>query len=156
MEWIESSSIKSDESLGNGPGDKKNQVTRVHLEFGWDHPQVLGGCMRQWRGKSTLGEINCHSLRRLRAAAPTTTALVAITYLRGKRCNAEGECRPHPCLVLLRWFCTCWHSCWWLLHKRPGSVRPCLVQDSRDAEGEEGPEATALAQHWPSAPLGQQ
>lgn len=70
----------------------KNQVTRVHLEFGSDHPQVLGGCMRQWRGKSTLGEINCHSLRQLRAAAPTTTALVAVTYVaRGamQRVNAD-------------------------------------------------------------------
>jgi len=60
---LKAAPLKADESLGNGPGDKKKQVTEVHLEFGSDHPQVLGGCMRRWGGKSTLGEISWHGLR---------------------------------------------------------------------------------------------
>ena len=37
--------------------------------------------MRQRGAKSTLGEINCRGLRQLHAAAPTTTAPMAITYV---------------------------------------------------------------------------
>lgn len=37
--------------------------------------------MRRWGGKSILGDINCHGLRWLHAAAPTTTVPMAITYV---------------------------------------------------------------------------